>query len=140
MEDWKRLTRAGNRWYELGDFACARRAYLEALATAERWLTSGEPADDAVAAFVVSHQNLAEVYAGLDDCERALEHLRSAHERLMLLLKDCDDRPDLQLAALRHCNRARMEMMSFARNHGLSMTLAEEIRPRPAPRLVATLH
>lgn len=139
MEDWKQLTRAGNRWYERGDFACARRAYLEALATAERWLVCGEPADEAVAAFVISHQNLAEVYAGLDDCERAIDHLRAAHERLVHLLED-DDRPELQLAALRHCNRARLELMTFARNHGLSMTLAEDTRSRPVPRLVATLH
>lgn len=139
MEDWKQLTRAGNRSYERGDFACARRAYLEALATAERWLVCGEPADEAVAAFVISHQNLAEVYAGLDDCERAIDHLRAAHERLVHLLED-DDRPELQLAALRHCNRARLELMTFARNDGLSMTLAEDTRSRPVPRLVATLH
>ena len=139
MEDWKRLTRNGNRWYERGDFAGARRAYVEALATAERWLASGEPADEAVAAFVISHQNLAEVYAGLDDCERAIDHLRAAHEGLVRLLED-DDRPELQVAALRHCNRTRLELLSFARDHGLSMTLADTPRARTLRPSPVTLH
>lgn len=139
MEDWKRLTRAGNRCYEQGNFAGARRAYVEALATAERWLTSGEPAEDAVAAFVVSHHNLAEVYAGLDDCERAIDHLRAAHDRLARLLED-DDRPDLQLAALRQCNRTRLALLSFARDHGLSMTLADTTRARSLRPSPVTLH
>ena len=140
MNDWKRLTTVGNRCFERGELAAARAAYQEALISAERWLLCGEVADDAVAAFVVTHQNLAEVYAALDDGERAFDHLRIALDRLLRVLAACEDRPELQAAALRHYYRARMAMLEFVRSHGLSMTLEERRRSRRGLMSLVSLH
>lgn len=140
MDDWKRLTLAGNRCFERGDLTAARRSYQEALVCAERWLAAGDLPEEAVAAFVITHQNLAEVFLGLDDCERAFDHLRAAYGRLLRLLQDCNDRPRLQEAALRQCHRARLEMFQFARTHGLTMSLGDERHSPESPAMVMALH
>lgn len=118
MDDWKRLICRGNRCFERGDFACARTVYLEALDVSERLLPAWPDADAAVAAFVVSHHNLADLYVHLDCLDEAGDHLQAAHATLMRMV--CDERaaPSLQEAALRHSQRTRAEMLRFAARHG----------------------
>ena len=65
MEHWKSTILKGNSCFNRGDLVDARELYLQALALAqvllERW---GDP-DEAVAAFVISHHNLADLHLSL---------------------------------------------------------------------------
>ena len=73
-------------------------------------------ADDALAAYVVSCQNLADAHAALGDHEAAIGQWRALHDRLAELIAGCRDRPALLAAALRHDSRTRMELLRYLRD------------------------
>lgn len=117
MDDWKRLISRGNRCFERGDMASACAVYQDALFIAERRLPSWPDADAAIAAFVVSHHNLADLYARLDCLEDAAYHLQAAHVHVMQVLSDDGVRPELRQAALRHSQHTRAERLVFVSRH-----------------------
>lgn len=137
VDDWKRLICRGNRCFENGENASARTVYLEALDEAERRLATFPDADVAIAAFVVSHHNLADLYLRLDCVEDAFDHLMAAHARLVALLGDGLASPSLQEAALRHSERTRAELTRFTRLHGTPDTamrrFTSPVHPAPVP-------
>lgn len=83
MDDWKRLISRGNTSFERGELGLARALYQDALFIAERRLSHWPDADAAVAAFVVSHHNLADLYQRLDQLHEASDHLMAAHAGLI---------------------------------------------------------
>ncbi len=117
MEDWKRLISRGNRCFERGDLASACAVYQDALFIAERHLSTWPDADSAIAAFVVSHHNLADLYVRLDCLEDAADHLQAAHARLMRMLADEASPPERRQAALRHSHHTRAERLAFTSTH-----------------------
>lgn len=137
MQRWKHLILAGNRSFELGHVPKARSAYAEALFEAERLLADSPDIDDAIAAYVTTRHNLADLFDVIDEPERALEHLKAAHARLLRLLADADGASPCHLAARRHCHRTRTELLRFALSHGVEASFD----PEPAAtRPPATLH
>lgn len=119
MQRWKRLILTGNRSYELGQVIQARAAYAEALFEAERLLADWADVNDAIAAYVTTRHNLADLFDSIDEPERALCHLKAAHARLLRLVADAEEQPGRLLPALRHCHRTRTELLRYALMHGL---------------------
>ncbi|WP_051231765.1 tetratricopeptide repeat protein [Stutzerimonas azotifigens] len=120
MEHWKDMIAAGNRHFQLGDWVEARELYLQALALAltlfERW----PDADEAVAALVVSHHNLADLHLRLGQPEESAEYLCACHERLLRSMADPHLGEGLRQAALRHSRETYVALLSFTTEQGFS--------------------
>ncbi|WP_148715480.1 hypothetical protein [Chitinolyticbacter meiyuanensis] len=113
---WRRAIVAGNRVHAAGDTDSARRAYLYALSLAQGLLSHGEDADEAVAALVVTHHNLADLYLASRRAELAADHLCAVHRQLLTLADG--GAPALLAAARMHLRRTRMELLRFLAEHG----------------------
>ena len=146
---WDALTRSGNRAFERRDFTGARRVYRRAVAAASRQLqplpADDCAADEALAAYVVSCQNLADTHAAMDDHGAAVAQWLALHDRLTELIASCRGRPALLAAALRHDNRTRMELLHHLRDRAAARPgLAPEDLSPPCTRLAdasaRTLH
>ncbi len=136
MQRWKRLILAGNRSFEMGRIDQARAAYAEALFEAERQLADQTDINDAIAAYVTTRHNLADLFDAIDEPERAMCHLRTAHGRLLRLIAEADGRPRQLLAALKHCHRTRAELLRYALSQGFD---EPDDEPRPIPTTAALL-
>lgn len=118
MEHWKSIIEAGNRCFVEGDWVQARECYLQALAEAQLLLGRWSDHEQAVAAFVVSHHNLADLHLTLSQPESAAENLCSCHERLLSILANQAQPEALREVALRHSQRTYLELMHFIAEHG----------------------
>ncbi|WP_225580715.1 hypothetical protein [Pseudomonas sp. PDM16] len=118
MEHWKRTIEAGNRCYVEGDWVQARELYLQALAEAQVLFGRWADHDMAVAAFVISHHNLADLHLMLGQPEEAAENLCASHERLLQALADASLVEELRTAAMHHSRRTYLELLQFIAEHG----------------------
>lgn len=118
MEYWKRTIEAGNRSFHSGDWIEARELYLQALAQAQMLLERWPDADQAVAAFVVSHHNLADLHLMLGQPEETAENLCTCHERLLQVLRDTSLPEALRDVALRHSRCTYSSLLQFIQEHG----------------------
>ncbi|WP_263142255.1 hypothetical protein [Pseudomonas sp. RIT-PI-AD] len=118
MEQWKRTIEAGNRCFKAGDWVEAREHYLQALALAQVLFQRWMDADAAVAAFVISHHNLADLHLMLGQPEETAENLCAGHERLLQAMADETLPQPLRDAALRHSRATYMELLHFISEHG----------------------
>lgn len=75
MEHWKRTIERANRCFMAGELVDAREAYLQALALAQVLFERWADADEAVAACVISHHNLADLHLRLNQPEESAEYL-----------------------------------------------------------------
>ncbi|WP_263260398.1 tetratricopeptide repeat protein [Pseudomonas sp. RIT-PI-S] len=118
MDHWKQIIERANALFAQGQWVEAREHYLRALALAQilfaRW---GNP-DEAVAAFVVAHHNLADLHLHLHQPEESAEYLCAAHEQLLDAAHRHDLPGPLREAALRHSNRTYTELLEFIAVHG----------------------
>ena len=118
MQHWKRTIEQANRCFNLGEWVEARELYPQALALAqvlfERW---ADP-DEAVAACVISHHNLADLHLSLGQPEESAEYLCAIHQRLLQTLQDPRLPDALRQAALRHSNKTYAQLLSFISEHG----------------------
>lgn len=118
MEHWKSTIEAGNRCFAEGDWVQARELYLLALAEAQVLFGRWRDHNMAVAAFVISHHNLADLHLMLGQPEEAAENLCASHERLLQTLGN-DELPEvLREAALHHSRRTYLELLQFIAEHG----------------------
>lgn len=118
MEHWKSTIVKGNSCFNRGDLIEARELYLQALALAQVLLERWSDADEAVAALVISHHNLADLHLSLHQPEESAEYLCSAHQRLLQMIQNPSLTPTLRQAALRHSNKTYSELLGFIREHG----------------------
>jgi tetratricopeptide (TPR) repeat protein len=118
MEHWKRTILKGNSCFNRGDLIDARELYLQALALAQVLLERWVNVDEAVAAFVISHHNLADVHLSLNQPEESAEYLCAAHQRLLDVIQNIRLKPALRLAALRNSNKTYSELLNFTQQHG----------------------
>lgn len=118
MEHWKLTIELANRYFSQGEYIDAREQYLQALALSrvlfERW----HDADEAVAAYVISHHNLADVHLRLKQPEESAEYLCAIHEHLLQCLIDARLTQELRQACLRHSRHSYVEILQFTRAHG----------------------
>lgn len=118
MEHWKRTIERANRCFMLGELIDAREAYLQALALAQVLFERWGDADEAVAACVISHHNLADLHLRLNQPEESAEYLCAIHQRLLQAMQDERLRPALREAALRQSSKTYIELLNFISEHG----------------------
>jgi len=118
MEHWKSTILKGNSCFNRGDLIDARELYLQALALAQVLLERWSDPDEAVAAFVISHHNLADLHLSLHQPEESAEYLCSAHQRLLQAIQNPRLTPALRQAAFRHSNKTYSELLGFINEHG----------------------
>ena len=118
MEQWKRLIDTGNCFFNEGSWVEAREQYLQALALAQVLFERWRDADTAVAAYVVSQHNLADLNLKLGHPEDALGHLCSCHEFLLSSISNETLSPALREAALHHSSRTYSCLLRFTMEHG----------------------
>lgn len=118
MEQWKRLIAAGNRYFAEGRWVEAREQYLQALALAQVLFERWNDVDAAVAAFVVSQHNLADLQLTIGHPEGAAEHLCACHEHLLRSMAGAHLSPALRQAAMNHSRRTYAGVLNFVAEHG----------------------
>ena len=79
MTEWKQLISRANELYFSGHKRAAERLYCKALAVAERQLAYCKDKQDAVAAFISSHRNLADFYQNNNQMYEACLRFASQH-------------------------------------------------------------
>ncbi|MGP4937126.1 hypothetical protein, partial [Pseudomonas lundensis] len=92
--------------------------YLQALALAQVLFERWSDADEAVAACVISHHNLADVHLRLNQPEESVEYLCSIHQRLLQTVQNPRLKPELREAALRQSSKTYVELLNFISEHG----------------------
>lgn len=118
MEHWKRTIERANRCFNLGEWVDARELYLQALALAQVLFERWPDADEAVAACVISHHNLADLHLRLNQPEESAQYLCAIHQRLLKTLQDVRLAPALREAALRQSSMTYAELLSFISEYG----------------------
>lgn len=118
MEHWQETIEAGNRCFSDGDWVQARELYLRALAEAQVLFGRWPDHNLAVAAFVISHHNLADLHLTLGQPEKAAENLCVSHERLLQTISDIEQPQALRDIALHHSRRTYIELLQFIAEHG----------------------
>lgn len=143
---WQGLMREAMTTLRSGRTAAAGHLYLQALAIAQT-LLQGRPQDalddeDCVAAFVVTHLNLADWHRDAEQAHAALGHICAAHRTLMAVLRDEHASPALQQAACRHSRETHAALIEHLANHGShpDAVLALRAGCMPFPWRGATLH
>ena len=118
MEHWKSTIERANRCFAAGELVDAREHYLQALALAQVLFERWSDADEAVAACVISHHNLAALHLRLNQPEESVEYLCAIHQRLLHTLQNDRLVPALREAALRHSSKTYVELLNFISEHG----------------------
>ncbi len=114
--------RTGTDAARCGQAVLAEGLYLKALALSRALLDHSpvgeDGADDRVAAFVVTHLNLADLHADGEQTALAAAYLCAAHRALMSLLRDPGADPLLQQAALRHSRETHGALLEHLEQYG----------------------
>ncbi|MFT4266737.1 MAG: hypothetical protein QM586_05865 [Xenophilus sp.] len=118
---WERLTRQAREAHGRGRLESALAAQVQALWLAEELLDGPllmQRPDDCLAALVVSHHNLADLYCHRGQAGQAIDHLCQAHALLLRLGSDAHVPPDVRQAAWRHLREARAGLLAWQRERG----------------------
>ncbi len=118
MQHWKRTIERANECFNRDELVDAREHYLQALAWAQVLLERWPHPDEAVAACVISHHNLADLHLRLNQPEESAEYLCAIHQRLLQAAQDPRLKPELRQAALRHSGKTYAELLAFIGEHG----------------------
>ncbi|MNH10429.1 hypothetical protein D3C79_699080 [compost metagenome] len=94
----------------------------------ERW----HDVDEAVAAFVVAHHNLADLHLRLNQPQESVDYLCAAHQRLLQASQQARLPQALRDAALRHSGRTYTQLLSFIAEYG-QYPRTERLLDRQAP-------
>ncbi|WP_449434731.1 hypothetical protein [Pseudomonas putida] len=132
MQHWKRTTQTANRLFEQGALVDAREHYLQALALAQVLFERWHDVDEAVAALVIAHHNLADLHLRLKQPQESADYLCAAHQRLLEASQQARLPQALRDAALRHSGRTYTELLSFIAEYG-QYPRTERLLDRHAP-------
>lgn len=114
---WQRATLRANRAFDRGDFAAAILQYRAALSLADTFPGRSDDADAALAALVVSHHNLGELYEHAGQIESAATHVCRAHELLHEFALDVSMLACWRDAAWRHGRVTYAALLQFLQRH-----------------------
>lgn len=139
LHDWEALMRRAVHAARCHRPLEARRLYQRARALACRllaWPTTPSHElrdDDRVAAFVVTHLNLAESLAEAGLTAQAAACLCDAHRRLAALRHDDKVPASLQLAAHRHSRETHAALLAHLAEHGAAPDVADTLHDGAMP-------
>ncbi|MDB5846827.1 MAG: hypothetical protein JWP29_579 [Rhodoferax sp.] len=139
LASWERAMQRGHQATAQGHTGVALRHTRQALDVARallaaRLVSAGlsrqapDDTDHRIAALVVSHHNLADLYHTAHLPDQAAAHVCHAHATLMALLASPDTDTPLQQAAWRHSRETHAALLLFVREKG------------PHPAVVTALH
>lgn len=130
LPEWEQLMRSACDARRGGQAALAEAACRQALAIAQALLAGGEAsrADDRVAAFVVTHLQLADLHLDADRVRDAAAHLCTVHCTLMALLRSPATEPLLQQAAFRHSRETHAALLAHLAEHGSDPAIVAALR------------
>ncbi|MCB5185284.1 hypothetical protein LG201_08715 [Methylobacillus gramineus] len=118
---WEQSIKQGNQAFSQNEDQAALQQYHSALKQAEQLLkqcvqadTLPLPVDTVMAAYVVSHHNLANVHARQGDINAAACRLCEAHQCLSRICADASMGCELRQAAQRHGRRTYTELLNFS--------------------------
>ena len=92
--------------------------YQQALWLARQQFACWPDADEAVAALVVAHHNLADLLVAMTLPDRAADMLCHVHDCLLATSQSPASPDPLRAAALRHSRGTRTELLAFVQKHG----------------------
>ncbi|QXH45995.1 DUF2753 domain-containing protein [Pseudomonas xanthosomatis] len=118
MQHFRRTTQNANCLFEQGELVDAREHYLQALALAQVLFERWHDVDEAVAALVIAHHNLADLHLRLNQPHESADYLCAAHERLLQAAGEARLAQALRDAALRHSSRTYTELLNFIAEYG----------------------
>jgi tetratricopeptide (TPR) repeat protein len=118
MKHWQSMMKIGNQLFGAGDFYSAREQYLQALALAQVLFDRWANAEEAVAALVISHHNLADLHLRIGQPEEAAEYLCAVHEYLLQAAENPRLSAMLRDTSFRHSQRTYTELLGFISEHG----------------------
>ncbi|MBN8746320.1 Uncharacterised protein [Xylophilus ampelinus] len=136
LAHWERLTRAALEAHRHGRLEIALAAHVRALWTAEALVDGGLLAmrpDDCLAALVVSHHNLSELYRCRGQLPQAADHLCLPHRLLLRLLEEGGQPHDVRQAAWRHLRETRAQLLGWLRAYGEERAVEAALHATPAP-------
>ncbi len=130
LAEWQSLMRRGREAARCGNTALAGHLYQQSLVIARGLIARGDTssADDRLAAFVVTHLNLADLHNDLDEPQAAVVHLCGAHETLMALMRDPAGDHDMQQAAFRHSKATHTALLDHLSEHGSHPAVLDALR------------
>ncbi|WP_110993440.1 MULTISPECIES: hypothetical protein [Pseudomonas] len=132
MQHWRRTTQNANRLFDQGELVDAREHYLQALALAQVLFERWHDVDEAVAALVIAHHNLADLHLRLNQPHESADYLCAAHQALLQASQEQRLPQALRDAALRHSARTYTELLSFIADYG-QYPRTERLLNRQAP-------
>lgn len=132
---WEKAMQQGNEAFAQNEDQRALQQYQTALKQAQSLLReciqnnqSLKAIDTAFAAYVVSHHNLASVYARKGDLNTAALRLCEVHRCLSCICKDASLAKPLREAAQRHGRRTYSELLNFSHLYSQHPLVAKTLR------------
>ncbi|RYF79420.1 MAG: hypothetical protein EOO29_17270 [Comamonadaceae bacterium] len=136
LADWEALTRAACQAQAEQRLEQALAGHVRALWVVEALLDGpvlrSHP-DDCLAALVVSHHSLSDLYRRRGQPRPAAEHMCAPHELLLRLAGECMS--PVQEAAWRHLRETRAALLGWQERHGLHplVEACSRLQPQSAP-------
>lgn len=119
MEEWQQLIGTACRHNYNGQEQQAQQFYRKALDLAERQLLLLDDHQKAVAAFVASHQQLADFYRQTQQHYEAHLHLKTAHQGLVSLARNYNCSVELRRTARHYSNTSYIRLKQFCQQFHL---------------------
>lgn len=127
---WQQAVQRARAAQQMGQPRMAMAYQHQALALSLQLLEHAPPAgreDDAVAAAVVSHLNVADLQVQAGALEDATQTLCRAHTVLLGLMADARRGAALQQAAWRHSRETHAALLRHAQDHGAHPAIAQAL-------------
>jgi tetratricopeptide (TPR) repeat protein len=116
--DWRLHTRAGNQQMQEQSYAQAQQSYSRALALAELMLAKAISSlnhPDAIHPYVVSHNNLIDLYLTLGEIQQAEALLQAVYTEVITVMNDKNNSKELRLESFKALKVITFEINRFYR-------------------------
>jgi len=152
LRAWEQLAQRARHCMQTGQLECTLAIQVKALQMARRLLASPllhTHTEHCLAAWVVSHHNIADLLAQRQQLPLAVDFLCDAHRGLVQFAHADDSTSALQQAAWRHLRETHGALLQWQRRHGSTPAMETALRAAghpglaPAgvmPRTLALLH
>lgn len=121
LDTWESLARRAHQHFHTGQVESALALQMKALHVAQRLIASpllAQQPDACMAAWVVSHHNLAELLMLRKQPALAIDYLCEAHQGLLALGDARDHTAQIHSAAWRHMRETHGALLQWQRQHG----------------------